>query len=296
MKNDKNTTSPRQSRNNKKRIIQNVFFLRHGVAQHNIPTGKSGIGDYTWPNLADPAFTDSSLVTKGMDQARKVGRRLCFSINQAIHSRSEDKEMTLDLVVTSPLSRCLQTASLVLETFNSDDKVMTTKTPVKIICHEGLRESYGKNYSDKRSKKSHLVKSWPNVEFAPEMTEDDLDWHPEYRETMDHLVQRVHDFLFWLISRHFHSTYFPDEENELMEVTDPPTCSVLLITHGVWMESCFMRYCPEVLDWGSKRVHNCNLFRGDLVGMWQQDLSTLKWHCIGMALENIRFLGDGGDE
>jgi len=292
-----------QASKNRRTTIQTVFFLRHGVAQHNLPPGKTQTGAYTRPDL----MKDPPLVTIGMEQARNVGRKLRLlrkkhsGLFSSINTVSEE-EITLDLVVASPLTRCLQTTSLVLERFY---EVTTGEDPCAIICHEDLREAYGVTYSDKRSTKSQLVKSWPNCGFDPEMTEEDLDWHPQYRETMDHLLRRVHNVLFWLVNRNFQhtATLTTSKNGKLMmknssrnsDTSSSGICcnTVLLVTHGVWMETCFLHYCPDVLDGGKKRVHNCNLFCGNLVGFWEKDSINSKWQCVGISLENLQFLTDG---
>jgi hypothetical protein len=37
------------------------------------------------------------------------------------------------------------------------------------------------------------------------------------------------------------------------------------VTHGVWMECALLMYCPEVLNFGTVRVHNCDVYEAKLV-------------------------------
>lgn len=37
-----------------------------------------------------------------------------------------------------------------------------------------------------------------------------------------------------------------------------------IVTHGVWMECALLHYCPEVLEFGKKRVYNCDVYYGKL--------------------------------
>ena len=45
-----------------------------------------------------------------------------------------------------------------------------------------------------------------------------------------------------------------------------------VVGHGVWIEMCLMHYCPEVLDMGRRRVHNCEVYRLTLVSDWEESV------------------------
>lgn len=77
------------------------------------------------------------------------------------------------------------------------------------------------------------------------MTEDDDAWSPDRRETLDDVKRRIVAFLQDLAQR--------EETN------------IVVISHGVWIECCLNMLCPEALDNGQTRVHNCNVFVGDCV-------------------------------
>lgn len=118
---------------------QEVVFIRHGIARHNIvdvTTGKA-------PDLKDPRLFDPPLILEGKRQALDVGEKLR-------HWRAHRRE-NLELVVTSPLSRCLQTASLAFLPGDQYD----SRPPV-FACVELVREAYGRHYPDRRRKKSEL--------------------------------------------------------------------------------------------------------------------------------------------
>lgn len=78
------------------------------------------------------------------------------------------------------------------------------------------------------------------------MTEDDQAWSPRIRETIDQLQNRVAEFL----------------SNCLVQ---RPETNIVIVSHGVWIEACFHRFCPEALDHGKRRVYNCDIFAGDCV-------------------------------
>jgi broad specificity phosphatase PhoE len=119
-----------------------VCFIRHGVAKHNLPDPKT----QGRPNLEDPALFDPQLVYQGKQQALDAGERL------KIWWKTTQLEEQLELVICSPLTRCIQTSMLAFlpgdYTFN-DDRV---KEP-NLFCTEMVREAYGMHYPDKRRDK-----------------------------------------------------------------------------------------------------------------------------------------------
>ena len=85
--------------------IQRVIFLRHGVARHNIRDPVTG----ETPDIYNPEFFDADLVEQGTAQVRSVKRRLT---NSGILTN-------IELVLISPLTRCLQTAQLIFDYFDN---------------------------------------------------------------------------------------------------------------------------------------------------------------------------------
>ncbi len=148
--NDSPQTKRRESR-------QTIYFLRHGVALHNILIkSKSKDGKtitHQHANFRDPKYIDSKLVLpKAHQQARIAGRRLkadlcCDGIIR-----------TLDYVIVSPLSRCLETAYFVMDELEREDNggSKSSASSIPWICKEELREAFGIHYSDKRSSRSFL--------------------------------------------------------------------------------------------------------------------------------------------
>ena len=78
------------------------------------------------------------------------------------------------------------------------------------------------------------------VQFETEMAENDELWKPTYRETYTEIERRIEMFLTGLVRR--------PEEN------------IVVVSHGVWIETLFRMYKPEVLDHGRKRVYNCEAY------------------------------------
>ena len=73
------------------------------------------------------------------------------------------------------------------------------------------------------------------------MSEQDTLWKGDMRETFHDVQKRVDSILQWI-----------SERNE---------SSVLVASHGVWIECCLLRYCPSILEMGRKRVYNCDIFQ-----------------------------------
>jgi hypothetical protein len=168
-----------------------ITLIRHGVALHNICDDKTGAK----PNLHDPKYTDSPLTRQGELQALQLGERLRrLGLVRSYSDDTADGEVTsevasdgcglsgdadgwmkngagmnvdgedsstIDLVICSPLTRCLQTASHIFPSyFSSNHSYPDTSEPrigayvldrnCTVCCHEDVREAHGKHYSDKR--------------------------------------------------------------------------------------------------------------------------------------------------
>jgi broad specificity phosphatase PhoE len=82
--------------------VQKVVFVRHGIAQHNLLDPVTG----GRPNLEDPALFDPPLVFQGKQQALEAGERL------KIWWHTTQLGGEVELVITSPLTRCIQTSML----------------------------------------------------------------------------------------------------------------------------------------------------------------------------------------
>lgn len=90
------------------------------------------------------------------------------------------------------------------------------------------------------------------------MSVEDNDWKLEERESIPDVVNRVNQFLQWLISTR-------SETN------------IVVVSHGVWIECCFYAHCPQALQNGD-RVRNGDLFYSECVSV----------HGQFQRLENVR--------
>jgi broad specificity phosphatase PhoE len=149
-----------------------LTLLRHGQGTHNHAAFNHGIGIYH-----DIAYHDAPL--------NETGREQCLEAGQVLADLG--LLPSFDLVLVSPLTRTLQTATLVFSTLEG-------AAPPMEAC-ELIREAYGLHHCDSRSSLSMLVPQYPHVSFGT--VETDLDeWHsPHVRETLYSVTQRCRAFL-----------------------------------------------------------------------------------------------------
>jgi broad specificity phosphatase PhoE len=238
--------------------IQKVVLIRHGVAQHNVLVNGQR------PNLHDPQLLDPPLTYDGKQQALEIGERLSMWYRTTTLPLENE---TPQLILVSPLTRCLQTATLA---FLPGHQYWTGKEKRQWVATELCREAYGMHYPDRRRNVSVLKQHWPLVEWdttnISTMAETDISWQPDKRETIPDVLHRIAQFWDLVVQR-------PEED-------------IVVVTHGVWMEACLNQYCPTALNHGQRRVYNGNMFAMDCVSQQQQG------HIIKfLRLENVRQIG-----
>jgi hypothetical protein len=120
---------------------QIVVFMRHAIAVHNLRDPVTGQP----PNLYDPALLDPPLVARGKTAAVEAGER----VRTWWHTTQLGEN--IQLIITSPLTRCIQTA--VLAFLPGDEYGHCTP----FVCMEGVREAFGSHFPDQRRSKSALM-------------------------------------------------------------------------------------------------------------------------------------------
>lgn len=86
---------------------------------------------------------------------------------------------------------------------------------------------------------------------------EDEAWQLTERESVPDVVNRVNQFLQWVLQR--------------------AETNIVVVSHGVWIECCFYAHCPQALQDGD-RVNNGDLFAGECVSI----------HGQFQRLENVR--------
>ena len=126
---------------------------------------KYGRQAYYDPEKADPRLTQIQL------------------LRQIFLNKHWGELKNIDVVIVSPLTRCLQTATHI---FKGCDVPM-------IACENAREFPMGQQYSNKRSQKSILMKDFPHVNFEDLETEEDTLWDPDNYETLHNLTKRACD-------------------------------------------------------------------------------------------------------
>lgn len=127
------------------------------------------------------------------------------------------------------------------------------------------------------------------------MTESDEKWKPDRRESFQDVYNRIDSFLLWLTwvgLQKLHSQKDTNSNENLENETELKNLQqFLIVSHGVWIECLFNKYFPQILC-GGKRVHNCDLYRAEVVCTWKKEMNEEggQWQCHGISLENVTFL------
>ena len=226
--------------------VKELFILRHGQATHNPRAeaareqGCSHEEFLEWMRKDDSL--DSELTELGRSQARAV---LAQQIN---NQKLKDR---LQLCVSSPLSRALQTAD--------------TAVPFveQRLCVEAFREINGWLLNAKRRPISELKLNFSKWDFGPLVTEEDILWTPEL-ETQADCAERGYQGLCWILDRPEDSIFlvchggilrFAMNQHERIKVVDGRASSETEVARDVYgrFGNCELRRYS--IAWESSR-HN----------------------------------------
>ena len=148
--------------------MKNVYCIRHGTAEHNVLFKEMGEKAYMM-------IRDSSLTELGQSESKLLGQLWIEKNN-------------IELVIVSPLTRTLQTATNIFKGVN-----------VKMISLDQVKEypaSY-ENINHRKDRSELVVKYHPIVNFK-HLPETDPLWNAETNETLEQLetrVKQVKDFI-----------------------------------------------------------------------------------------------------
>ena len=158
-----------------------LHFLRHGQAEHNPRAELARAAGCSFDEFLrlmkeDDAF-DAELTALGRQQAAEAAAQL----GDSMHS--------VELVVCSPLSRALDTATLVLPK-------PTARGP--FLAHDDLRERSGWMLNAKRRTRSELLAQHPSLDTSRLQSEADELWGPDELEPTAECAERGYRLLRWL--------------------------------------------------------------------------------------------------
>ena len=176
-------------------MSKELFCIRHGTSEHNnayFVIGEAAFNEYE----------DSKLLPSGYTQAQQLGRDW-KKINE------------MDLVIVSPLSRTLETATQIFKGKN-----------VQIIALDCLIEfPQHQHLCNKRISKETLKEKYPHVNF--DRIANDLYWDSEKEESYETLKERVSFSKQWISMRNeykiaivSHSSYLSEFMNEKIDYNE----------------------------------------------------------------------------
>jgi len=166
-------------------------------------------------------YTDAELTENGRNQ--------CYALRGKMdRNRQVDRlqRTHIDLVVVSPLKRCLETADIIFGPCQQEGR--SDLQP--FLVHDLCRERFGEFYCDKRAPMSQTMRDprWCKMDWETQaedwpatvmpFTDEDTAWCEE-RETEEHVHERAMRFLQWLSSR-------PEQE-------------VAVVTHSSFLKNLF---------------------------------------------------------
>ena len=169
---------------NKASVTKIIHFQRHGQGFHNLicdiwrekglPIDFDSL-DPTFNPVIRNEFLDPPLTETGRQQCKD--------------KREECSKLTPELVIVSPLLRCLQTASLSFYDFY--------QTNIPWVSHEGCREELGLLVGNKRRSISEIKLDYPSIDFSAIEYDDDVLWNDygNRRETQLEKSERIYEFL-----------------------------------------------------------------------------------------------------
>lgn len=201
-----------------------IHLVRHGQGVHNVAAAVHGSLAYK-----DQTLKDARLDETGRGQASALGARI------------RDAAMVVDVILVSPLTRTIETA-----THMFPDRARAPP----FIAVEMCREAHGGHPCDQRRSISVIRREFPHVDFSGVGTDEDT-WHnPDRRETVREVAIRCDKFLALLRAR--------------------PERNVLVVSHGVFLETLLNRcglcvYGEEVGK--GRRFENAEM-RSIVLGGW----------------------------
>ncbi|KAL0384377.1 UNVERIFIED_CONTAM: Phosphoglycerate mutase-like protein 1 [Sesamum radiatum] len=179
-----------------------IHLVRHAQGIHNVE------GDKNYKAYMSPEYFDAHLTQLGWQQVDNLRKH--------VHSSGLIKK--IDVVITSPLLRTIQTAVgvfggegytdrmdvlplMVANAGNSSRAAISSLDCPPILAVELCREHLGVHPCDKRRSVSESQCLFPAVDFSLIESDDDSLWKADVRETKEEVAARGMNFMNWLFTR-----------------------------------------------------------------------------------------------
>ena len=175
-----------------KRMKKQLWIVRHGQASHNPRAEAAREAGCSHDEFLEIMRQDDVLDAPTTD----LGKQQALAVQQG-HSWDH-----IHLIVSSTLSRALETADIIVPPTNNDK--------IKRVCVETFREINGWLVNAQRRNRSELEETFTMWDFSGISQRDEL-WTPQLEEQAD-CADRGYDGLCWLLKR--------------------PENNILLVCHG----------------------------------------------------------------
>lgn len=181
-----------------------LHLVRHAQGVHNVAS------EISHDNLLSDEFFDARLSPLGWNQVDNLRK----------HVQASGLSKRIDLVITSPLLRTMQTAVgvfggeahkndvvngapnlMVKNAGNSGRPAISSLSSPPFMAVELCRERLGRHPCDKRRSVSEYRSLFPAIDFSQIKSNEDKLWKANVRENNDELAVRGQEFLNWLWTR-----------------------------------------------------------------------------------------------
>ncbi|CAK9134969.1 unnamed protein product [Ilex paraguariensis] len=221
-----------------------IHLVRHAQGVHNVE-GEKDHNAYLSPELFDAHLTP-------------LGWQQVDNLRKHVHASGLSKK--IELVITSPLLRTMQTAVgafggegysdgidvpplMVAKAGNSSRPAISSLNCPPFVAVELCREHLGVHWCDKRRSISEYKLLFPEIDFSLIESDADVLWKTDIRETNEDLAARGMKFMNWLWTR---------KEKEIAVVTHS---GFLIHTLSAFGNDCH----PSVKSAICKPFNNCEL-------------------------------------
>ncbi|KAF7843057.1 phosphoglycerate mutase-like protein 1 isoform X1 [Senna tora] len=179
-----------------------IHLVRHAQGIHNVE------GDKNYKAYLNPDYFDAHLTPLGWHQVDNLRK----------HVHASGLINRIDLVITSPLLRTIQTAVgvfggegytemtdvlplMVANAGNTNRPAISSLNCPPIVAVELCREHLGVHPCDRRRSISEYQFLFPALDFSLIDSDEDMLWEANVRETKEELAARGLKFLNWLWTR-----------------------------------------------------------------------------------------------
>jgi len=233
-----------------------LWILRHGQATHNPRAEAARAQGCSWEEFFELMRQDDSLDAPLTDH----GRQQAVAVQEQHGARLE---RTVQLVVSSPLSRALETANLALSSSSSSTQ--------NRVCYEGFREINGVLRNAQRLSLTQLRAAFPDWKFEDDHFSSDHDdaWDAETLESTDAVAERGVAGLRWLLHQR-------SEENLLLVAHGGLLRYTMEHAHCLLRDERRNKDCRPV----SARFGNCELRRYRLESIDEDDDDDASAECV----------------